>query len=165
MGYTELVEKVADYDDEIGEMFLEEKNPTCEELKSGIRRQTIARQFVPVFMGSAFKNKGVQPLLDGVLDYLPQPAEKINHAFDVSDPNSEKQVVIEGKDSDPLLALAFKLEDTKFGQLTYIRVYSGTLKKGGFIYNVMMVKKLKYPELSECIQMIWKMFNLLRQVK
>merc|ERR1712232_1537963 len=143
----ELIEKLADVDEEIAEIFLCEEIPSTEQMKAAIRRQTIARQFVPVFMGSAFKNKGVQPLLDGVLDYLPQPTEKINHAFDVSDPNSEKQVVIEGKDSDPLLALAFKLEDTKFGQLTYIRVYSGTLKKGGFIYNVKDGKKVKVPRI------------------
>jgi len=143
----ELIEKLADVDEEIAEIFLCEEIPTIDQLKDAIRRQTIARQFVPVFMGSAFKNKGVQPLLDGVLDYLPQPTEKVNCAFDVSDPNNEKQVELKGRATDPLLALAFKLEETKFGQLTYVRVYSGTLKKGGFIYNVKDGKKVKVPRI------------------
>jgi len=143
----EMIEKLADVDDEIAELFLSEEIPTSAQLKEAIRRQTIARKFVPVFMGSAFKNKGVQPLLDGVLDYLPQPTEKKNYAFDVSDLNDEKHVELEGKSTDPLLALAFKLEETKFGQLTYVRIYQGTLKKGMFIHNVKDGKKVKVPRI------------------
>jgi elongation factor G len=137
----ELIEKLADVDDEIGELFLMEEEPTVEQLKSAIRRQTIACKFVPVFMGSAFKNRGVQPLLDGVVDYLPEPIEKPNVALDRS--KDEAEVAVSGKKEDPLLALAFKLEETPFGQLTYMRIYQGLLKKGNYIHNVNDGKKIK----------------------
>eukprot|EP00986_Skeletonema_menzelii_P020550 scaffold31604_cov223-Skeletonema_menzelii.AAC.1 len=129
----ELIEKLADVDDEIGELFLMEEEPTEEQLKEAIRRQTIACKFVPVFMGSAFKNKGVQALLDGVVDYLPEPSEKANFALDRS--QDEKEVQVSCNKDDPLLALAFKLEETPFGQLTYMRIYQGMLKKGNQIHN------------------------------
>jgi elongation factor G len=141
----ELIERVADCDDEIAEMFLMEEIPDVETLKAAIRRQTIACKFVPVFMGSAFKNKGVQPLLDGVLDYLPEPIEKDNYALDRN--NAEAPVKVSGKSEDPLLALAFKLEETNFGQLTYMRIYQGKLKKGNQIVNVSDGKKLKIPRI------------------
>lgn len=112
----ELIERLADVDDEIAELFLMEEEPDTETMKAAIRRQTIACSFVPVFMGSAFKNKGVQPLLDGVVDYLPQPDEKENFALDRS--KDEEPVKVTCSDSDPLLALAFKLDETQFGQLT-----------------------------------------------
>ena len=89
---AELIEKVGDVDDQIGEKFLMEEDPTVDELKAGIRRATVACDFVPVFMGSAFKNKGVQPLLDGVIDYLPAPDEKQNFALDLD--NDEKEVEV-----------------------------------------------------------------------
>lgn len=142
---SELVEKLADVDDEIAELFLMEEEITTELLKEAIRRQTIACQFVPVFMGSAFKNKGVQPLLDGILSYLPEPTEKDNYALDRS--KNEEKVLITGSKDDPLLALAFKLEETPFGQLTYMRIYQGTLRKGAFIYNVDDGKKIKIPRI------------------
>ncbi|KAL7454346.1 hypothetical protein ACHAWC_006616 [Mediolabrus comicus] len=137
----ELIEKLADVDDEIGELFLMEEEPTEEQLKEAIRRQTVACKFVPVFMGSAFKNKGVQPLLDGVIDYLPEPIEKANFALDRS--RDEAEVEVTCKKDDPLLALAFKLEETPFGQLTYMRIYQGMLKKGNQIHNVNDGKKIK----------------------
>lgn len=137
----ELIEKLADVDDEIGELFLMEEEPTEEQLKEAIRRQTIACKFVPVFMGSAFKNKGVQALLDGVVDYLPEPSEKANFALDRS--QDEKEVQVSCNKDDPLLALAFKLEETPFGQLTYMRIYQGMLKKGNQIHNVNDGKKIK----------------------
>mmetsp|Transcript_14005 Transcript_14005/g.33621 ORF Transcript_14005/g.33621 Transcript_14005/m.33621 type:complete len:795 (-) Transcript_14005:159-2543(-) len=137
----ELVEKLADVDDEIAELFLMEEMPDVELLKQAIRRQTIDCSFVPVFMGSAFKNKGVQPLLDGVIDYLPEPHEKQNFALDRS--NDEEPVEITCKDDDPLLALAFKLDETQYGQLTYMRIYQGNLKKGNYITNVNNGKKVK----------------------
>ena len=137
----ELIERLADVDEEIGELFLMEETPTVEQLKEAIRRQTINCQFVPVFMGSAFKNKGVQPLLDGVVDYLPEPIEKPNYALDTS--NNEEPVLVTGKKEDQLLALAFKLEETTFGQLTYMRIYQGTLKKGNQIVNVADGRKVK----------------------
>ena len=137
----ELIERLADVDDEIAELFLMEEIPETDDLKAAIRRQVIACSFVPVFMGSAFKNKGVQPLLDGVVSYLPEPIEKPNFALDRS--KGEEKVQISGKSDDPLLALAFKLEETPFGQLTYMRVYQGMLKKGEYITNVNDGKKVK----------------------
>lgn len=113
----EMIEKLADVDDEIAEFFLMEEFPDNESLKKAIRRQTIACKFVPVFMGSAFKNKGVQPLLDGVTDYLPEPHEKENYALDLT--NNEEPILVSAKDEDPLLALAFKLDETQFGQVSY----------------------------------------------
>jgi elongation factor G len=92
-------------------------------------------------MGSAFKNKGVQPLLDGVIDYLPKPQEKANYALDRT--KNEEPILVSGRDEDPLLALAFKLDETQFGQLTYMRVYQGRLKKGSYITNVDTGKKTK----------------------
>jgi len=144
----ELIERLADVDEEIGELFLMEETPTEEQLKLAIRRQTVACQFVPVFMGSAFKNKGVQPLLDGVIDYLPEPAEKQNFALDRN--NNEEPVEVTCNKNDPLLALAFKLEETNFGQLTYMRIYQGMLKKGNHVVNVSDGKKIK---LARIVQM------------
>ncbi|KAL7532101.1 hypothetical protein ACHAXR_005264 [Thalassiosira sp. AJA248-18] len=137
----ELIEKLADVDSEIEDIFLMEEEPTQEQLKAAIRRQTVACKFVPVFMGSAFKNKGVQKLLDGVLDYLPEPREKQNFALDRN--NNEALVEVNCNKDDPLLALAFKLEETPFGQLTYMRIYQGMLKKGNPIVNVNDGKKIK----------------------
>ena len=137
----ELFERLAEVDDEIAEFFLMEETPDVDTLKAAIRRQTIACGFVPVFMGSAFKNKGVQPLLDGVIDYLPQPDEKDNFALDRT--KDEEPVKVTCKDKDPLLALAFKLDETQYGQLTYMRIYQGALKKGNYITNVNSGKKIK----------------------
>ncbi len=137
----ELIENLANADDEIGELFLMEETPSAEDLKAAIRRQVISCSFVPVFMGSAFKNKGVQALLDGIVEYLPEPIEKPNFALDRS--KKEEPVPVTGKDEDPLLALAFKLEETPFGQLTYMRIYQGMLKKGNQITNVNDGKKIK----------------------
>jgi len=120
-----------------------EEIPDVETLKAGIRRATIACKFVPVFMGSAFKNKGVQALLDGVINYLPSPPEKRNFALDLG--NNEEPVEAMCDDAAPLLALAFKLEEGKFGQLTYMRVYQGTLRKGDIIHNANNGKKVKIP--------------------
>jgi len=119
-----------------------------EQLKAAIRRQTVACKFVPVFMGSAFKNKGVQRLLDGVLDYLPEPHEKRNFALDRA--RDEALVEVTAAKDDPLLALAFKLEETPFGQLTYMRIYQGMLKKGNQIVNINDGKKIK---LSRIVRM------------
>lgn len=137
----ELLERLADVDDEIAEIFLMEEFPDVETMKAAIRRQTINTNFVPVFMGSAFKNKGVQPLLGGVIDYLPEPSEKINYALDLS--KDETPIEVTCNDGDSLLALAFKLDETKYGQLTYMRVYQGKLKRGNYITNVSNGKRIK----------------------
>lgn len=143
-----LLERLADVDDDIAELFLMEETPDKDTMKAAIRKAVIACQFVPVFMGSAFKNKGVQPLLDGVVDYLPEPIEKANYALDRT--KNEEPVLVSGKDDDPLLALAFKLDETPFGQLTYMRIYQGSLRKGNLITNVADGKKIK---LSRIVRM------------
>jgi elongation factor G len=143
-----LLEKLAEVDDEVAELFLEEADVPTSTLKAAIRRAVIANQFVPVFMGSAFKNKGVQPLLDGVVDYLPAPFEKSNYALDRS--NDETPVQVSCRNDAPLLALAFKLDETQFGQLTYMRIYQGMLKKGQNIINVSDGKRIK---LSRIVRM------------
>lgn len=144
---TELIEYLANIDEEIGEQFLMEEIPSIEQIKAAIRRQTIARKFVPVFMGSAYKNKGVQPLLDGVTEYLPSPIEKPNFAFDIENRAKEVEVPVECNPDSPLVALAFKLEESKFGQLTYLRIYQGTIKKGSFGVNMSTGKKVRFPRL------------------
>ena len=138
---AELLERLADVDEEIGELFLMEEEPTPGQFKEAIRRRTVSCQFVPVFMGSAYKNKGVQKLLDGVVDYLPEPREKKNYALNRA--KDEEPVEVSCDKNDPLLALAFKLEETQFGQLTYMRIYQGMLKKGNPIVNVNSGKKIK----------------------
>jgi len=142
----EMIEKIADVDDEIAELFLMEENPDNDTLRKAIRRQTLACKFVPVFMGAAFKNKGVQPLLDGVLSYLPDPTEKPNFALDKT--NNEVPVQVSGNSEDSLLALAFKLEETQYGQLTYMRIYQGTMRKGMYITNVNDGKKIKLSRIA-----------------
>lgn len=141
----DLIEKIAELDDEIAELYLMEEEPSTEQLKAAIRKYTIERKFVPVFMGSAYKNKGVQLLLDGVTDYLPAPPEMPNVALDLDD--GEKKVALTCDPDAPLVALAFKLEESRFGQLTYIRVYQGTLKKGVNVVNIKNGKKVKIPRI------------------
>ena len=140
-----LVEAVAEVDEEIGEIFLMGEEPTVEQLKSGIRRATVAREFAPVFMGSAFKNRGVQLLLDGVVDYLPAPHEVENIALDLD--KDEEEMKLSSDPKAPLVGLAFKLEEGRFGQLTYLRIYQGTIAKGNSIINTSSGKKLKVPRL------------------
>jgi elongation factor G len=143
----ELVETVADVDDEIGDLVLMEEEPTNEQLEQGIRRATIACKFSPVFIGSAVKNTGVQPLLDGVTMYLPRPDEKEVLAHDTNLPANAPQVPLYPAAQAPLVGLAFKLEEGKYGQLTYMRIYQGTLKKGSWIFNARTGKKIKVPRL------------------
>ncbi|MGZ3695561.1 MAG: elongation factor G, partial [Bdellovibrionota bacterium] len=142
----ELISKLADVDEQLGEKFLMEEEITEELLNGAIRRQTILLKFVPVLMGSAFKNKGVQPLLDAVAAYLPSPPEVHNEALDQN--KGEAKVEIPSDPKAPLVALAFKLEDGRYGQLTYMRIYSGTVKKGDMIMNVSQGdKKMKIPRI------------------
>ena len=135
LAYHELVSRVADVDDELAEKVLMEEPFTPKELKEAIRRATIANKFVPVAGGSAFKNKGVQFLLDAVVDYLPSPVETVPaHAESTLDP--EKTFEITATDDAKPMVLAFKLWADKFvGKLVFIRVYSGVLKKGDTVYN------------------------------
>ncbi|XP_070609629.1 elongation factor G, mitochondrial [Erythrolamprus reginae] len=142
----ELIECVANSDEKLGELFLEEKIPTVTDLKLAIRRATLSKTFTPVLLGTALKNKGVQPLLDAVLAYLPNPSEVQNYALLNQEDRPEKSRILLGyarDDSLPFLGLAFKLEAGRFGQLTYIRVYQGMLKKGSYIYNTRTQKKTR----------------------
>uniref|UniRef100_A0A7S3AL21 Elongation factor G, mitochondrial n=1 Tax=Haptolina ericina TaxID=156174 RepID=A0A7S3AL21_9EUKA len=141
----ELFERLADVDDEIGELFLMEEEPDMDVLMAAIRRQTIARTFCPVFMGSAFKNKGVHALLDAVVAYLPEPKEKLNLALDVG--NDETETLLVSDSSAPLVGLAFKLEQGKFGQLTYMRLYQGSIARGDTIVNMATGAKIRVPKL------------------
>ncbi|KAG9447830.1 hypothetical protein H6P81_013958 [Aristolochia fimbriata] len=141
----ELIEVVSEVDDVLAEAFLGDEPISPDDLEMAIRRATVARKFIPVFMGSAVKNKGVQPLLDGVLSYLPCPIEVSNYALDQN--NNEEKVQLLGSPGGPLVALAFKLEEGRFGQLTYLRVYEGVIRKGDFIINVNTGKKVKVPRL------------------
>ncbi|OQD73736.1 hypothetical protein PENDEC_c014G00844 [Penicillium decumbens] len=140
-----LIETVADVDDQMAEMFLDEVEPTADQLRAAIRRATIALKFTPVFMGSALANKSVQPMLDGVVDYLPNPSEVENLALDQK--RNEASVKLVPYNSLPFVGLAFKLEESNFGQLTYIRVYQGTLRKGSNVFNARNNKKVKVPRI------------------
>ena len=141
----ELIETVAEVDETLGEIFLMGLEPSVDELKAAIRRATVARTFAPLFMGSAFKNRGVQLLLDGVVDYLPAPHEVENVALDLD--KEEAPVVLKTDPKAPLVGLAFKLEEGRFGQLTYLRIYQGTIAKGATIVNTSTGKKIKVPRL------------------
>ncbi len=138
-----LIAAAADFDDTVGEKFLMEEEPTMEEMKVAIKKGVHSLKLTPVFCGSAYKNKGVQKLLDAVQDYLPNPNEIQNTGLDQD--NDEADINLTTDPEDPLVALAFKLEDGRYGQLTYMRIYQGTLKKGEFIYNMTNDKKLKVP--------------------
>ncbi|KAL4765970.1 elongation factor G [Aspergillus foveolatus] len=140
-----LIETLADVDDDMAEIFLNEEEPTEKQIKDAIRRATIGLKFTPVFMGSALANKSVQPMLDGVIDYLPNPSEVQNTALDKK--RNEAQVKLVPYNALPLVCLAFKLEESSFGQLTYIRVYQGTLRKGSYVFNARTDKKVRIPRI------------------
>jgi len=136
----QMLDNVSMFSDELAEAYLED-SVSEEVLYKAVRQATISRDITPVFMGSAFKNKGVQPLLDAVIRYLPDPAEVQNTALDRD--NNEQEVALETDSTKPLVMLAFKLEDTRYGQLTYVRVYQGTVKKGGEIVNTRSGDKVR----------------------
>ncbi|RDI77572.1 hypothetical protein Vi05172_g12456 [Venturia inaequalis] len=142
---SKLIEVLADVDDEMAEMFLDEVEPTQEQIKAAIRRATISLKFTPVLMGSALADKAVQPMLDAVCDYLPNPAEVENLALDRR--RAEAPVKLVSYNSLPFVGLAFKLEEGNFGQLTYIRVYQGSIKKGMNIFNARNDKKIRIPRI------------------
>ncbi|KAF8915439.1 elongation factor G, mitochondrial [Mucidula mucida] len=144
---AELIEQIADVDEEVGELFVMDEPISNEILAQAIRRATIGLKFSPVFMGSAVKNTAVQPLLDGVCAYLPNPAESSVVAHDTELPVDAPQVPLYPAANAPLVGLAFKLEEGRFGQLTYMRVYQGTLKRANVIYNARSGKKVKVPRL------------------
>jgi len=128
----ELLDAASMFSDELTEAVLEER-VTEDLVRAAVRRGVLARELTPVFLGSAYKNKGVQTLLDGVVAYLPSPLDVQNAALDMT--NEQVSVDLVSDPQKPLVALAFKLEDGRYGQLTYIRVYQGTLAKGTNIVN------------------------------
>lgn len=133
--YAELLDAVASVDEQVGEKFLMEEPISKEDLKQGIRRATIANLLVPVAGGSAFKNKGVQYLLDAVADYLPNPLD-IPAAIGMDPDNEERKIEVVTDDNQKFVSLAFKLWADKFvGKLVFFRVYSGCVKKGDTVYN------------------------------
>ncbi len=146
---AELVEKVAESDDELMEKYLEGEELSIAELKAGIRKLTIAGEAYPVFCGSAFKNKGVQPMLDAVVDYLPSPLDV--PAIVGHDPKDETVEVIRHADAnEPFAALAFKVVSHPFfGRLTYVRVYSGHIEAGQPVYNATKQKKERIGKLFQ----------------
>ncbi len=140
---AEMIDNVAAFDDEIMEKYLEGQEPTEEELHKCIRAGVNSLELTPVFMGSAFKNKGVQPLLNAVARYLPSPmsCEKPQAKKETKD--GEVKITLEPDFEKPLVAMAFKITDEQFGQLTYTRIYQGKLNKGDTVYNTREKKKVR----------------------
>jgi len=136
----ELLDAASMFSDELMEAMLEGAE-TEDMINAAIRKGTLAEQLVPVFLGSAHKNKGIQPLLDGVVKFLPNPTEVKNYALDLD--NNEQQVLLTCEEKAPCVSLGFKLEDGQYGQLTYVRIYQGCIKKGDELFNTRARKKFK----------------------
>jgi elongation factor G len=135
-----MIEAAADADDALMEKYLEGQPISAEEIRAGLRKGTLANRTVPVICGSSFKNKGVQPMLDAVVDYLPSPVDV--GAVHGIDPRNSQTIEREPADNAPFSALAFKvMSDPYVGKLTFFRVYSGTLSKGSYLYNSTKDKK------------------------
>ena len=137
----ELLEAVSMFSDELMEVMLEEGNIDPALIHAAVRKGTLSLELTPVFVGSAYKNKAVQPMLDGVNAYLPCPTDVENMALDLN--NEEKEFAVSNDPDDPLIMLAFKLEDGRYGQLTYVRTYQGKLSKGDTVFNSRTGKKVK----------------------
>jgi elongation factor G len=135
-----MLDTISFFNDELMKGYLEDR-VSEEMIYDAIRSGTLSLHLTPVFIGSAFKNKGVQPLLDAVVKYLPSPAEVENFAYDKQDNNN--QIKLQNVHNAPLVMLAFKLDDTRYGQLTYVRIYQGTLRKGDEINNSRTNKKIR----------------------
>ncbi len=142
-----LLEALADFDDDLATMFLEGEAIPAELLLETLRKATFTRKFTPVCCGSAYKNKGVQKLLDKICEILPSPLEMDYRALDQN--NEEAEVLLKPRADMPLTMLAFKLEDGRYGQLTYCRVYQGKLEKGDTIFNCVNQKKHKVGRLVQ----------------
>jgi elongation factor G len=136
----EMLDTVSLHSDTLTEAILEERE-TEELIYEAVRRGTIARKLTPVFMGSAYKNKGIQPLLDGVVHYLPHPADVENFALDMD--HDGQDVKLESDPDSDCVALVFKLEDSSYGQLTYLRIYQGKITKGDTLYNTSSRKTIR----------------------
>ncbi len=136
-----LLDTLSLYDDELMEMLLEDQQPATDKLHEIIRRLTVSRDIVPVMMGSAFRNKGVQPLLDAIVRYLPSPLDIVYYAED--NDNDGAEVAITADPDAPGVAMAFKLVEESFGQLTYARVYQGRVRKGQTLRNTRSRKNIR----------------------
>lgn len=144
----ELIEHLSNVDEQLAEAYLNESKILDKDIKDAIRRACIKRTFTPVLVGTALKNRGVQPLLDAVLDYLPNPGEVENYAFDENAKESTRVYLNpERSNNHPFLGLAFKLEAGRFGQLTYFRCYQGMLTKSDVLYNTRTSKKIRIQRL------------------
>jgi len=140
---NDLLDAASMFSDELTEAILEDR-VTEELIHAAVRRGTIARKLTPVFMGSAYKNKGIQALLDGIVRYLPDPSEVKNIAVDQSaPPDAPAEVVLSSDPDAPPVLLAFKLEDGPYGQLTYIRIYQGRIQKGTELQNARSGQRIK----------------------
>jgi elongation factor G len=135
-----LLNAVSMFSDELAEAYLE-GTETVEQIQKAIRIGTLSLELTPVLMGSAYKNKGIQPLLDSVEAYLPCPSEREYTAINLD--NNNEEFLIKPDPAEPLIALAFKLEDGQYGQLTYIRIYQGSVKKGIELVNTRSQKRFK----------------------
>jgi elongation factor G len=136
-----LLEELSMFSEELMGALLEGGEVPVELIYDAARKGTLAMEFTPVLLGSAYKNKGVQLLLDAVTRYLPSPTDVVNMALDLKD--GEKEFQVSNNPDDPLIMLAFKLEDGRYGQLTYVRTYQGKLAKGDTVYNSRTGKKVK----------------------
>jgi elongation factor G len=141
----EMLDAVSMFSDELTEAILAE-NVQEDLIYEAVRKGTLSRELTPVFVGSAYKNVGVQPLLNAVIKYLPSPAEVENTLIDLD--KGGKEVILSYNPDDPLVALAFKLEVTRYGQLTYLRIYQGSMGKGDDVVNVRDRKKIKVGRLG-----------------
>jgi len=137
----ELIDAASFFSDELAEKYLSGDEISEDCLRSAIRKGTLTEDFVPVMMGSAYKFKGIQLLLDGINNFLPDPTEVKNFALDLDD--NEKRIELKPDERLPTVALSFKLEDGQYGQLTYVRIYQGVLKKGEELVNTRARKKFK----------------------
>jgi elongation factor G len=136
-----MLDAVSMFSDELTEALLDEK-VTPELIHDAVRAATIGLKITPVFVGSAYKNVGVQPLMDGVIRYLPNPQDITNEAIDLSG-ETEETIALESDAEKPVVLLAFKLEDSRYGQLTYLRIYQGTIDRNSIIINSRSGKKQK----------------------
>ena len=135
-----LIDRASLFSDALAEAYLEDR-VTEELIYQAVRQGTLALELTPVFIGSAFKNKGIQTLLDGVVDYLPAPTEIENRALDLD--AGETEILLQPDNALPAVLLAFKLDDTRFGQLTYVRIYQGMIRKGEELRNSRSQKKVR----------------------
>jgi elongation factor G len=137
-----MLDAVSEFDDELMEALLEGETPDVQQVRDAARKGVLALKLVPVFCGSAYKNKGVQPLLDAVTYFLPSPPDIDNHAINPA--NEEEKVAISYEATAPFLGYAFKLEDGPYGQLTYMRIYQGKIDKGDMFWNARTNKKVRF---------------------